>query len=171
MARDDRRVGTATTTAPATATTQSGSSSSRSARRADPTGDYYHFYILYTDGTSRTNRLIGTSGDKITIGVNEHVMTNAASNCTSGIPFDAGSLTTFDWANMLSFPALPDFTYDFDFDMFAPRPAVSPQGVSNTIFVVSEGTRPGRQPSRMSGTCESRARMPVAGPCFPRRSI
>ncbi len=65
-------------------------------------------------------------------------MTNAASNCATAIPFDAGSLTTFDWANMLAFPALPDFTYDFYFDMFAPRPALSPQAVSNTIFVVSE---------------------------------
>ena len=105
---------------------------------ADPTGDYYHFYILYT-GYFPHEPTIGTSGDKFTIGVNEHVMTDAASDCADGIPFDAGSLTTFDWANMLSFPALPDVTYDFDFDMFAPRPAVSPQGLSNTIFVVSEG--------------------------------
>ncbi len=105
---------------------------------ADPTGDYYHFYIRY-DGYFPHEPTIGTSGDKFTIGVNEHIFTTAASNCATGIPFDAGSLTTFDWANMLSFPALPDVTYDFDFDMFAPRPAVSPQGVSNTIFVVSEG--------------------------------
>ncbi len=104
---------------------------------ADPTGDYYHFYILYT-GYFPHEPTIGTSGDKFTIGVNEHVMTDAASDCADGIPFDAGSLTTFDWANMLSFPALPDVTYDFDFEMFAPRPAVSPQGVSNTIFVISE---------------------------------
>jgi hypothetical protein len=103
----------------------------------DPTGDYYHFYVLYT-GFFPHEPTIGTSGDKFTIGVNEHVMTNAASDCAAGIPFDAGSLTTFDWANMLTFPALPDFTYDFNFDMFAPRPAVSPQGVSNTVFVVSE---------------------------------
>ena len=103
----------------------------------DPTGDYYHFYVLYT-GYFPHEPSIGTSGDKITIGVNEHVMTDAASNCATGIPFDAGSMTTFDWANMLAFPALPDFTYDFNFDMFAPRPALSPQGVSNTIFVVSE---------------------------------
>jgi len=107
----------------------------------DPTGDYYHFYILYT-GYFPHEPTIGTSGDKFTIGVNEHIFTTAASNCASGIPFDAGSLTTFDWANMLTFPALPDVTYDFDFDMFAPRPAVSPQGVSNTLFVVSEQVLP-----------------------------
>jgi hypothetical protein len=104
---------------------------------ADPTGDYYHFYVLYT-GYFPDRPTVGTSGDKFTIGVNEHVLTEAATNCATGIPFDAGSLTTFDWANMLNFPALPDFTYDFNFDMFAPRPAISPQGVSNTVYVVSE---------------------------------
>jgi hypothetical protein len=107
-------------------------------RTGDPTGDYYHFYILYT-GYLPQDPTIGTSGDKFTIGVYEHALGTTAT-CTTGTPpnLDAGSLTTFDWAQMLTFPASPDVGYDFDFDWFALRPAVSPQGVSNTIFVVGE---------------------------------
>ena len=108
---------------------------------SDPTDGYYHFYEIYPGGFFPYEPTIGTSGDKFTIGVNENLLTNAASNCTTGT-YDAGSLTTFDWADMLGSPALPDFTYDFHIDMFAPRPAVSPQGVSNTIFVASEQLLP-----------------------------
>ena len=108
---------------------------------SDPTGGYYHFYEIYPTGFFPYEPTIGTSGDKFTIGVNENLLTNAATNCTTGT-YDAGSLTTFDWADMLESPALPDFTYDFSIDWFAPRPAVSPQGVSNTIFVASEKVLP-----------------------------
>jgi hypothetical protein len=120
----------------------------------DPTGDYYHFYILYT-GYFPHQPTIGTSGDKFTVGVTEHVLGNDAT-CADSIPPDAGSLTTFDWAQMLTFPALPDVGYEFDFDWFALRPAVSPQGVSNTIFVVGEtvdGDDPGCVPD--PSDCES----------------
>ena len=45
---------------------------------------------------------------------------------------------TFDWTQMLTFPALPDGTYEFDNGWFALRPALSPQATSNTIFIVGE---------------------------------
>ena len=107
----------------------------------DPTGDYYHFYVQYT-GFLPDFPMIGTSGDKLTVAANELVLDESA-DCTNGAPFDAASMTTFDWAEMLTLPALPDFTYDFflasgQTPYFALRPAVSPQGVSNTIFVVGE---------------------------------
>ena len=130
---------------------------------ADPTGDYYHFYILYT-GYLPQDPTIGTSGDKFTIGVYEHALGTTA-NCTSGIPpdEDAGSLTTFDWANMLSFPASPDVGYDFSFDWFSLRPAVSPQGVSNTIFVVGEQLVDGVRGATQSNVVYFRVTGAVAG--------
>lgn len=106
----------------------------------DPTGDYYNFYVLY-EGYLPDYPMVGTSGDKFTISANEFLLPAVATNCTDTATFDAGSLTTFDWADMLTFPASPDFTYNF-FDgsntHFSLRPAVSPQGTSNTIFVVGE---------------------------------
>ncbi len=107
----------------------------------DPTGDYYHFYIRY-NGFLPDYPMIGTSGDKITISANEFTLDNTT-NCTAAGVHDAASMTTFDWAQMLTFPALPDFTYDFSFNHFSLRPAVSPQAVSNTIFVVGELLLPG----------------------------
>jgi hypothetical protein len=115
----------------------------------DPTDGYYHFYEIYPPGFFPYEPAIGTSGDKFTIGVNENLLTDDASNCTTGT-FDAGSVTSFDWTDMLGSPALPDFTYDFDLEMYAPRPAVSPQGVSNTIFVVSEQVIPSPTQSNVS---------------------
>jgi hypothetical protein len=105
---------------------------------SDPTGDYYHFYVQYPlylpdDPT------LGGSTDKLTFGVNELVLGDGA-DCAAGIPFDAASTTTFDWAEVggPNFPAAPSFTYDFSFDHFAPRPAWAPSGGSTTVFVVSE---------------------------------
>ncbi|HEX7222723.1 MAG TPA: hypothetical protein VF231_05710 [Candidatus Limnocylindrales bacterium] len=104
----------------------------------DPTGDYYHFYVQYPlylpdDPT------LGGSTDKLTFGVNELVLGEGA-DCTAGIPFDAASTTTFDWAELggPNFPSQPSFTYDFSFDHFAPRPAWAPSGGSTAVFVVSE---------------------------------
>jgi hypothetical protein len=103
---------------------------------ADPTGDYYQFYINYGIYLPDFPGL-GTSGDKFTVTANEYQLLESA-NCTSGITPDAASTMTFDWAQMLTFPALPDGTYDFGFDWFSLRAALSPQGSSNTIFVVGE---------------------------------
>jgi hypothetical protein len=110
----------------------------------DPTGDYYNFYILY-EGFLPDYPMVGTSGDKFTISANEFDLPALATNCTDTATFDAASLTTFDWADMLTFPASPDFTYDFFPNppggpdaFFTLRPAVSPQGASNTLFVVGE---------------------------------
>ena len=102
----------------------------------DPTGDYYHFYVQYPlylpdDPT------LGGSSDKLTFGVNELVLGEGA-DCAAGAPFDAASTTTFDWSQLLAFPAAPPFTYDFSFDHFAPRPAWAPSGGSTAVFVVSE---------------------------------
>ncbi len=114
----------------------------------DPTGDYYNFFIEYA-GFLPDYPMIGTSGDKFTISANEFTLKNQATNCADGLVIDAdfaATLTTFDWAQMLTFPASPDFTYDFfpnpgaglPDTFFSLRPAVSPQGVSNTLFVVGE---------------------------------
>ena len=54
------------------------------------------------------------------------------------IAYDGASVMTFDWTQMLTFPSLPDGTYEFDNGWFALRPALSPLGTSNTIFVVGE---------------------------------
>jgi hypothetical protein len=103
---------------------------------ADPTGDYYQFYINY--GTFLPDFPgLGTSGDKFTVTANEYQLLESA-NCTNGIVPDAASTMTFDWAQMLTFPSLPDGTYEFGFDWFSLRAALSPQGSSNTIYVVGE---------------------------------
>ena len=105
----------------------------------DPTGDYYHFFIQYD--FLPDSPMIGISGDKLAVSVNEFTLNNTA-NCTSGGAFDASSVTTFDWANLLTFPASPLAFYDFSFDHFSLRPAVAPQATSNTIFVVGEALLP-----------------------------
>ena len=104
----------------------------------DPTGDYYHFYIQYP-GFLPDFPMLGTSKDKFTISANEYSLSDQLT-CTSGIPFDGPSLTTFDWAQMAAIPgpALPDFTYDLQYGYFSLRPAVSPQSTSSTIYVVGE---------------------------------
>ena len=43
---------------------------------------------------------------------------------------------------MLTSPAVPDITYEFDTSWFALRPAVQPQSQSNTLFVVGEKLLP-----------------------------
>ena len=108
----------------------------------DPTGDYYNFYVAYDYLPDFP--MVGISGDKFTLSANEYTLTTAT-DCTAGIAFDAASLTTFDWAQMLTFPADPDITYNFfqpnvddPFTYFAPRPAVSPLAQSNTIYGVME---------------------------------
>ncbi|HET9344925.1 MAG TPA: hypothetical protein VFO05_04410 [Candidatus Limnocylindrales bacterium] len=110
----------------------------------DPTGDYYQFYVLYNEYLPDFPGL-GTSGDKFTISANELLLTNQA-DCVNTIDptagFPGGSLMTFDWAQMLTFPALPDGAYEFDDSWFALRPALSPQSLSNTIFVVGEKILP-----------------------------
>jgi len=102
----------------------------------DPTGDYYHFYVLYP-GFLPDFPMLGTSKDKFTLSANEFAL-NDTPDCTNGIPFDSASLTTFDWTDMLSFPALPDFTYYLAFGYFSLRPAIAPQSTATTIFVVGE---------------------------------
>ncbi len=109
----------------------------------DPTGDYYHFFVQYISGIMPVSTALGTSGDKFTIAANE-VTLNSTASCTSGGgagTFDAASLTSFDWADMLTSPSDPIFGYDFFIasDGYRNlRPAVSPIGASNTIFIVGE---------------------------------
>ena len=111
---------------------------------SDPTGDYYQFYVLYNEYLPDYPGL-GTSGDKLTISANELLLTNQA-DCTGTIDptagFPAGSLMTFDWAQMLTFPKLPDGTYEFSDQWFSLRPSVQPQGLSNTLYVVGEKILP-----------------------------
>ena len=102
----------------------------------DPTGSYYQFYVLYNSFLPDFPA-VGTSGDKFAITANEYILTEEE-DCTSGIAYDGGSVMAFDWTQMLTFPQLPDGTYEFDNGWFALRPALSPQGTSNTIFVVGE---------------------------------
>ncbi len=101
----------------------------------DPTGDYYQFYVQYDFLPDFP--MLGISGDKLTISANEYTF-SGATNCTEGGLFDAATMTTFDWAAMLTYPAFPPFDYVFSFDHFALRPSVAPQGATNTIFVVGE---------------------------------
>jgi hypothetical protein len=103
---------------------------------ADPTDEYYHFYVQYPDYLPDYANL-GISADKLTFTANESVLGGGA-DCASGAAFDAASTTTFDWSQLLAFPAAPPFTYDFSFDHFALRAAVAPKATSNTIFVVGE---------------------------------
>ena len=106
----------------------------------DPTGDYYQFYILYNSFLPDFPA-VGTSADKFAITANEFVLSDQP-DCTAGIPFDGGSVTAFDWTQMLTSPAVPDITYEFDTSWFALRPAVQPQSQSNTLFVVGEKLLP-----------------------------
>jgi hypothetical protein len=110
----------------------------------DPTGDYYQFYILYNEYLPDFPGL-GTSADKFTISANELLLTDQA-DCTGTIDptagFPGGSLMTFDWAQMLTYPQLPDGFYAFDDLWFSLRPALSPQSLSTTIFVVGEKILP-----------------------------
>ena len=101
----------------------------------DPTGDYYQLFVQYDYLPDYP--MLGISADKLTLSANEFLL-NDTTDCTTGEPFDASSTTTFDWAQLLTFPAAPDFTYFFAFDEFSLRPAVAPQATSNTIFVVGE---------------------------------
>lgn len=109
----------------------------------DPKGAYYRFYIEYPSALPDFP-MVGTSGDKITISANEYTLNDTADCTTSS--YEAGSMMTFDWAQMLTFPEFPDPTYSWAFDdWFSLRPALSPQGQSNTIYVVGEkiGATPG----------------------------
>ena len=102
----------------------------------DPTGDYYQFYLDYHQFLPDFPGL-GTSGDKFVITANEYAM-NDTTDCTSGMPFDSGSLFSFDWADMLTYPAAPDFTYNLDASWFSLRAGLSPSGSSNTLYVTGE---------------------------------
>jgi hypothetical protein len=102
----------------------------------DPTGDYYQFYILYNSFLPDFPS-VGTSADKFAVTANEFILTDQA-DCTSNIAYDGASVMAFDWNQMLTSPALPDGTYEFDNSWFALRPAVQPQSQSNTLFVVGE---------------------------------
>jgi len=102
----------------------------------DPTGDYYQFYLLYNQFLPDFPGL-GTSGDKFAVTANEYAM-NDTQDCTNGIPFDAGSVFSFDWANMLTYPEKPDFTYNLSPDWFSLRAALSPSGSSNTLYLAGE---------------------------------
>lgn len=105
----------------------------------DPTGDYYQFFAQY-NGFLPDLPMFGTSGDKITLSASEFTL-GAGANCVDSIAFDvdyAGSLTTFDWADLLTFPAEPAISYFPHTALFALRAAVAPKGLGNTIFVVGE---------------------------------
>ena len=106
----------------------------------DPTGDYYQFYVLYNSFLPDFPA-VGTSADKFAITANEFILSDQP-DCTAGIPFDGGSVTAFDWTQMLTSPAVPDITYQFDTSWFALRPAVQPQSQTNTLFVVGEKLLP-----------------------------
>jgi hypothetical protein len=105
----------------------------------DPTGDYYQLYLQYDFLPDYP--MVGTSADKLTLSANEFTLNNTTA-CTDGEQFDAASTATFDWNQLLTFPAAPDFSYFFAFDEFSLRPAVAPQATSNTIFVVGEQLLP-----------------------------
>jgi hypothetical protein len=102
----------------------------------DPTGDYYQFYLLYNQFLPDFPGL-GTSGDKFAITANEYALNNTT-DCTNGIPFDSGSVFSFDWAEMLTYPAAPDFTYNLDATWYSLRAGLSPSGSSNTIYIAGE---------------------------------
>jgi hypothetical protein len=102
----------------------------------DPTGDYYQFYLDYHNYLPDFPGL-GTSADKFAITANEYVM-NDTTDCTSGMPYDSGSIFSFDWAEMLTYPAAPDFTYELDASWFSLRAGLSPTGSSNTMFITGE---------------------------------
>ncbi|HET9435296.1 MAG TPA: hypothetical protein VFO50_00430 [Candidatus Limnocylindrales bacterium] len=110
----------------------------------DPTGDYYQLFVQYDYLPDYP--MLGISADKLTLSANEFLLNDTA-DCTSGEPFDAASTTTFDWNELLTFPAAPNFSYHFDFDHFSLRPAVAPQATSNTIFVVGEQLLPVDDPN------------------------
>jgi hypothetical protein len=109
----------------------------------DPTGDYYQYVVAEPDFL-HDYPMIGTSGDKFTLASNDYELLTTA-DCTNGATNAGASLTTFDWAQMLTSPASPvtDIYFyettpaDPNF-YFSPRPAVSPQGMSNTIYGVLE---------------------------------
>jgi hypothetical protein len=101
----------------------------------DPTGDYYQLFLQFDYLPDYP--MLGISADKLTISANEFLLNDTA-DCTSGEPFDAASTTTFDWNQLLTYPAAPDFTYFFAFDQFSLRPAVAPQSTTNTMYVVGE---------------------------------
>ena len=118
----------------------------------DPTGDYYQFYLDYHQYLPDFPGL-GTSGDKFAITANEYVLDEATNcihpptaDCVRPAPdeplppgcFDAGSLFSFDWAEMLTYPAAPDFTYNLDATWFSLRAGLSPSGSSNTLYVIGE---------------------------------
>jgi len=102
----------------------------------DPTGEYYQFYLLYNQFLPDFPGL-GTSGDKFVVTANEYALNNTP-DCTNGIPFDSGSLFSFDWAGMLTYPESPDFTYNLSTDWFSLRAGLSPSGSSNTLYIVGE---------------------------------
>jgi hypothetical protein len=102
--------------------------------------DYYQFYELYNTFLPDFPSL-GTSADKFAITANEFILTDQP-DCTSNIAYDGGSVTSYDWTQMLTQPAVPDITYSFDPSWFALRPALQPQSQSNTLYVVGEKLLP-----------------------------
>ena len=121
----------------------------------NPTGGYYEFYVRYgpflPDFPSS-----GTSADKIGITANEYALDDTL-DCThpptlacvhdaeGHIPagcFDGASVMAFDWSQLMTSPAEPDGTYEFDTSWFSLRPAIQPQGQSNTLFLVGEKLLP-----------------------------
>jgi hypothetical protein len=103
----------------------------------DPTGDYYQ-YVIVEKGFLRDFPMLGTSADKLTVGTNDFEFGPGA-DCLTGVELVEPSLTTFDFAQMLLYPASPDVDlHYFPLDYFSPRPAFSPQGQGDTIFGVVE---------------------------------
>lgn len=120
----------------------------------DPTGDYYQF-VAAEPAIFHDFPMAGTSGDKITLASNDYQLTGAI-DCTNGAGNVGASLTTFDWANLIAHPGSPVFDpyyYPTAADpggiYFSPRPAVSPQGQSNTIYGVIERAVPATSTSEV----------------------
>jgi hypothetical protein len=108
----------------------------------DPTGAYYQFIVAYV-GFLADYPMLGTASDTFTISANEYAMTdNPERACTSGALPDGASLSTFNWADMLVYPAFPLSEYylflDETYTYFSPRPAFAPQASANVIFGVIE---------------------------------
>ena len=108
-----------------------------------PTGSYYFFTVQYD--FLPVSPMIGTSGDKIVFTSSEHIL-GPSPSCTTGIVKDVPTSTTFTWSNLQAFTAFPAFDYaawpTVGADSYeAPRPAISPQGTSNTVFgVIAKNT-------------------------------
>jgi hypothetical protein len=107
---------------------------------SSPIGTYYHFSILYK-GFLPVAPMIGTSADKLVLTASEYRMQNLATGCAmTGLVKDTPTSFTFMWANLMTYPSHPVSEYSLwtpiPSTYEAPRPALSPQGTSNTIFGV-----------------------------------